>query len=49
VSLALAIAAFFLTSLFLHGAYLRYVWLLISVAAAARQVGRHAVSEQPDE
>ena len=41
-SLALSITAFLATSLFLHGTYIRYLWLLVAVSAAARQIGRQA-------
>lgn len=41
-SLALSMTAFLTTSLFLHGTYIRYFWLLIAISAAARQIGRHA-------
>lgn len=49
MSIALAISGFLLTSLFLHGTYLRYLWLLVAIAAAARQVSRRALPGQHDE
>lgn len=40
VSLALALVAYLASSLFLHGHYIQYLWLLVALAAAARRVAR---------
>jgi len=47
-SLTLGVVAFLATSLFLHGTYIRYFWLLVAIAAAARQVARHAAAKSDD-
>lgn len=39
VSVVLAIVAFLTTSVFLHGAYIQYLWLVVAIAATARQIG----------
>jgi len=39
-SIALALVAYLVSSLFLHGHYIQYLWLLVALAAAARQVAR---------
>jgi O-antigen ligase len=44
VSLALAITAFLATSLFLHGSYIRYLWLLVAISAAAGQIARRTAA-----
>ena len=49
VSLGLAVAAFLLTSLFLHATYIYYLWLIVAIVAAARQVGRRTLAGQHDE
>ncbi|HEX8290273.1 MAG TPA: O-antigen ligase family protein [Pyrinomonadaceae bacterium] len=46
VSLALALVGYLTTSLILHGHYVRYLWLLLAVAAAARQVARRGAAEE---
>jgi colanic acid/amylovoran biosynthesis glycosyltransferase len=38
VSVVLGIVAFLTTSVFLHGAYIQYLWLLVAFAATARQI-----------
>ena len=47
-SLAIALGAYVVTSLFLHGTYIRYLWLLVAMAAAARQVAQRSAPEQTD-
>jgi hypothetical protein len=36
--LVLALTSYLVTSLFLHGAFQRYLWLLLALAAAAAQL-----------
>lgn len=38
LSFCLGLAAYLTTSLFLHGHYIRYLWLLVALAAVVRQV-----------
>lgn len=45
VSLALALTAFLATSLFLHDSYIRYLWLLVAISAAAGQIARRTAAE----
>ena len=45
-SVALALVGYLTTSLILHGHYVRYLWLLLAVAAAARQVARRVAAEE---
>jgi len=45
VSVALGLLAFLVTSLFLHGTYIRYMWLLVAIAAAARQIALRTSQE----
>ncbi|HEX8148581.1 MAG TPA: O-antigen ligase family protein [Pyrinomonadaceae bacterium] len=40
MSVALALVAYLASSLFLHGHYIQYLWLLVALAAAARRVAR---------
>ncbi len=40
MSLALALVAYLASSLFLHGHYIQYLWLLVALAAATRRVAR---------
>lgn len=49
VSIGLAVTAFLFTSVFLHGTYLRYLWLLVAIVAAARQVSLHVTPGTVDE
>jgi O-antigen ligase len=44
-SIALALIAYLATSLFLHGTYIRYLWLLVALAAAARRVALRPTPE----
>jgi glycosyltransferase involved in cell wall biosynthesis/Ser/Thr protein kinase RdoA (MazF antagonist) len=46
-SLALALTAYLVTSLFLHGDYIRYLWLLLAIGAAATQVLPRAAIRPP--
>jgi len=47
MSLALALVAYLASSLFLHGHYIHYLWLLVALAAAARRVARDASEGAP--
>ncbi len=47
-SLGLAVIAFLITSIFLHGAYIQYFWLLVTIAAAAGRIaGGRALTIAP--
>ncbi|MFM5953753.1 MAG: glycosyltransferase [Novosphingobium sp.] len=48
-SVALGIIAFLTTSVFLHGAYIQYLWLLIAFVATARQIALREPAAQAAE
>lgn len=48
VSISLALVAYLTTSLFLHGAYIRYLWLVVAISASAAQVARRAAPSDAD-
>lgn len=45
ISLALGFCGFLTTSVFLHGHYMRYFWLLVAMAVAAKQTAKQQVIE----
>lgn len=47
-ALAIALVGYALTSLFLHGHFLRYLWLLLALATAWDVTARRRASEEPD-
>lgn len=47
-SIFLALVAYLTTSLFLHGAYIRYLWLVVAISASAAQIARRAAPGDPD-